>query len=161
VGIVENTKYDDLREAFRPLGFFPQAQNENPDSGTTFVLRISGSPALVMHTAKSIVAQTSPAIGILGVPLSTQLADSLLRDRLMAMLSAGFGLLAVLLATLGLYGVIAYMVARRRKEIGVPTARASSASCSAKPRYCSSSVFPSALLSRSGPDSSRKLCSMA
>jgi putative ABC transport system permease protein len=51
--------------------------------------------------------------------LSKQLQDSLQRERLMATLSGAFGLLAALLATLGLYGVISYMVARRRKEIGV------------------------------------------
>jgi predicted permease len=119
VGVAKNTKYDDLREDFLPIGFFPIAQNEDPESGTNFVLRISGSPALITRTAESIVGQISPAIGVLSIPLSAQLADSLLRDRLMAMLSAGFGLLAVLLATLGLYGVIAYMVARRRKEIGI------------------------------------------
>ena len=52
-------------------------------------------------------------------PFSAQLQESLLREKLMATLSGGFGLLAGLLATLGLYGVIAYMVARRRNEIGV------------------------------------------
>ena len=51
--------------------------------------------------------------------MSKQLEESLLRERLMATLSGGFGFLAGLLATLGLYGVISYMVARRRKEIGV------------------------------------------
>jgi len=50
------------------------------------------------------------------------LQESLLRERLMATLSGGFGLLAGLLATLGLYGVISYMVARRRNEIGVRVA---------------------------------------
>ena len=54
--------------------------------------------------------------------MSKQLEESLLRERLMATLSGGFGFLAGLLATLGLYGVISYMVARRRKEIGVRVA---------------------------------------
>jgi ABC-type antimicrobial peptide transport system permease subunit len=53
---------------------------------------------------------------------SAQLEESVLRERLMAALSGGFGLLAGLLSTLGLYGVIAYMVARRRNEIGVRVA---------------------------------------
>jgi ABC-type antimicrobial peptide transport system permease subunit len=61
----------------------------------------------------------SSSIGIEFRPFSAQLQESLLRDRLMATLSGGFGFLAGLLATLGLYGVIAYMVARRRNEIGV------------------------------------------
>ena len=72
-----------------------------------------------MRHVKTAVAEVSPAIGIEFRLLSKQLEDSLLRERLMATLSGAFGLLAGLLATLGLYGVISYMVARRRKEIGV------------------------------------------
>ncbi len=52
-------------------------------------------------------------------PFTTQVKDSLLRERLMATLSGFFGLLAAVLATVGLYGVISYMVARRRSEIGI------------------------------------------
>jgi ABC-type antimicrobial peptide transport system permease subunit len=72
-----------------------------------------------MSAAKNSVAEMSPSIGIEFRPFSVQLQESLLRERLMATLSGGFGILAGLLATLGLYGVIAYMVARRRNEIGV------------------------------------------
>jgi ABC-type antimicrobial peptide transport system permease subunit len=63
-----------------------------------------------------------PGIGIELGSLAEQLNGSLLRDRLMAMLAGAFGLLAGMLATMGLYGVIAYMVARRRNEIGVRVA---------------------------------------
>ncbi len=119
VGVVQNTKYEDLREDFRPLGFFAAGQNEDPGDGTNFVLRIAGSPASIMRTAKNAVAEVAPSIGIQFRPLSAQLTESLLRERLMAILSGALGLLAMLLATLGLYGVISYMVARRRKEIGI------------------------------------------
>ena len=68
---------------------------------------------------KTAVGRSQPGIGIEFRLLSKQLEESLLRERLMATLSGGFGFLAGLLATLGLYGVISYMVARRRKEIGV------------------------------------------
>jgi ABC-type antimicrobial peptide transport system permease subunit len=51
--------------------------------------------------------------------LARQLDDTLLTDRLIALLSAGFGLLATLLASIGLYGVMAFVVARRRKELGI------------------------------------------
>jgi predicted permease len=119
VGMVANTKYYEIREDFLPIGFFPVTQEEDPPSGTTFVLRISGASGSVLSTVKSAVAEVNPAIGVEFRSLSTQLQESLLRERLMAMLSGGFGLLAGLLATLGLYGVIAYMVARRRNEIGL------------------------------------------
>ena len=72
-----------------------------------------------MNNITTAVAAVTPGIRVEFRFLSQQLEDSLLRERLMATLSSGFGLLAGLLATLGLYGVTAYMVARRRNEIGV------------------------------------------
>jgi predicted permease len=119
VGLVRNTKYYELREDFKPLAFFPVAQDENPGPGATFVLRMAGSPGRLLNAAKTTVAVISSSIGIEFKSFSAQLQESLLRERLMATLSGGFGFLAGLLATLGLYGVIAYMVARRRNEIGV------------------------------------------
>jgi putative ABC transport system permease protein len=119
VGLVKNTKYYELREDFLPIGFFPVAQDDDPGPGATYVMRVSGSPGGLMHAVKRALAAANPAIGIEFHLLSAQLQESLLRERLMAMLSAGFGLIAGLLATLGLYGVISYMVARRRNEIGV------------------------------------------
>jgi putative ABC transport system permease protein len=119
VGLVRNTKYYELREDFKAIGFLPIAQDDDPGNGATFVLRMAGSPGGLMSAVKAAVAAVSPAIGIEFRPLSAQIQDSLLRDRLMATLSGAFGLLAGLLATLGLYGVIAYMVERRRNEIGV------------------------------------------
>jgi putative ABC transport system permease protein len=119
VGMVADTKYSNLREDFKALAFFPVAQDEEPGTGPTFVVRMAGSPMQLMSRAKASILAVSPSIGIEFRPFSVQLQDSLLREKLMATLSGGFGLLAGLLATLGLYGVIAYMVARRRNEIGV------------------------------------------
>jgi len=72
------------------------------------------------------VAEIHPGLSIQFAVLTKQIKDSLMRDRLMATLAGAFGLLAGLLAVLGLYGVIAYMVARRRNEIGVRIALGSS-----------------------------------
>jgi ABC-type antimicrobial peptide transport system permease subunit len=72
-----------------------------------------------MTGVKNTVAEVHPEIGLEFRILTRQLEESLLRERLMATLSGAFGLLAGLLATVGLYGVIAYMVERRRNEIGV------------------------------------------
>jgi putative ABC transport system permease protein len=119
VGLVKNTKYYELREDFRPIGFFPIAQDESPGPGATFVLRIASSAGGVMSAAKTAVGAVNPSMGIEFRSFSAQLEDSVLRERLMATLSGAFGVLAGLLSTLGLYGVIAYMVARRRNEIGV------------------------------------------
>ena len=119
VGLVKNTKYYNLREDFIPIGFFPIAQDDKPDSGANFVLRVQGPPGPVMKAAKAAMAEVDSSMSLSFRALSGQLEDSLLRERLVATLSGAFGLLAELLATLGLYGVISYMVGRRQSEIGV------------------------------------------
>jgi len=122
VGLVANTKYRELREDFKPIAVFPIGQIDNPGTHTAFVLRVMGPPGRVMKSAKAAIGAMSPSIAVELRPFSSRLKESLLREQLMATLSGGFGLLAGLLATLGLYGVIAYMVERRRKEIGVRAA---------------------------------------
>ena len=119
VGLVKNTKYYEISEDFKPLGFFPTTQNEEPGPGANFVIRVSGSPGSVINGTKAAVAEISPAIAFEFKSFSRQLEDSLLRERLMATLSGAFGVLAVALATVGLYGVISYLVTRRRNEIGI------------------------------------------
>jgi hypothetical protein len=119
VGVVRSTKYYELREDFLPIGYFASSQEESPGPSGTFMLHLQGSPTELVRTVKATIAQVNPAIGIQFRSFSAQLEESLLRERLMATLSGGFALLAGLLAMLGLYGVIAYMVARRRNEIGV------------------------------------------
>ena len=119
VGLVSNTKYYDLREDFRPIGFFPIAQDDDPGPSAEFVLRVGGTSASVMAGAKAALAGMSSSIAVQFHSFSGMIDDSLRGDRVMATLSVAFGILAALLATLGLYGVIAYMVSRRRKELGI------------------------------------------
>jgi putative ABC transport system permease protein len=119
VGVVKNTKYYNLREDFLPIAFLPQSQALQVPPGATFVLRTSGPIGEAMKRVKTAVAEVNPAIGIEFRILAGQVRESMMRERLMATLSAAFGILAGLLATLGLYGVISYMVARRRNEIGI------------------------------------------
>ncbi|MBS1824633.1 MAG: ABC transporter permease [Acidobacteria bacterium] len=119
VGVARNTKYYELREDFQPIAFFPTAQEPNLGLAPSYVLHIAGAPAAVLEGVKATLAQVHPNIGIEIRALNRQVADSLLRDRLMAALSTAFGVLAAMLSALGLYGVIAYMVERRRNEIGV------------------------------------------
>lgn len=119
VGLVRNIKYYDLKEEFRPLAFFPVAQDEHPAPGMNVVLRTIGAPGPIIRGAKAATAGVSSSLSLQIKPLSTQLAESMRGERAMAILSGAFGALAALLATLGLYGVMSYMVARRRKEIGI------------------------------------------
>jgi putative ABC transport system permease protein len=122
IGVVRNTKYYELREDFLPIAYFPIAQDDDPGSGATFVVRSALSPMELTRSVKAELGRVHPAIGIEFRRLSDRIQGSLLRDRLMAILAGAFGFLAAMLATLGLYGVIAYMVARRRNEIGVRVA---------------------------------------
>jgi len=119
VGLVGNTKYYELREDFQPVAYFPEAQNDTPGTGATFVLRTNAPLGEFYHNATAAAAEIHPEIGVDFTVLTAQIQNSLMRDRLMAALAGAFGLLAGVLAVLGLYGVIAYMVARRRNEIGV------------------------------------------
>lgn len=119
VGVVRNTKYYELREDFRPIAFLPSAQDDNPQPSASFVLRINKPLGDFYRAAAASVGQLQPRAAVDFTVLTTELKESLLRDRLMAALAGAFGLLAGSLAVLGLYGVIAYMVARRRNEIGV------------------------------------------
>jgi ABC-type antimicrobial peptide transport system permease subunit len=83
------------------------------------VLRTDAAMSATTAAATRAVVGVHPAIAIRYQEVRTQLARSLTRERLMATLSAFFGGLAVLIATIGLYGVMSYMVTRRRVEIGV------------------------------------------
>ncbi len=119
VGVVKSAKYYELREDFRPVAFFPMAQDDRPAPGTNLVLRVAGSPSAAINAVRQTLLAVNPTMALEFRSFSSQIQDSLLREQLMAMLSGAFAVLAVLLAALGLYGVIAYMVARRQSEIGV------------------------------------------
>lgn len=118
VGLIQNTKYNGLREEARPIAFLPVAQDEG-SSELSFVIRARGSFGGIMKDVQQQMAQLDPGLLVDFRALDSNIEQSVLRDRLMANLSGGFGLLAALLSTLGLYGVMSYMVARRRNEIGV------------------------------------------
>ncbi len=119
VGIVKDTKYVDLHDEFSPIAYFPDLQEPKPDQGDQILVR-SNSPLLGLISAlKQTIGKVNPQIDIEFHTLRATIEGSLLRDRLMATLSGFFGILAGLLAAIGLYGVISYSVARRRNEIGI------------------------------------------
>jgi putative ABC transport system permease protein len=119
VGVVKDTKYTDLREAFTPLAFLATSQEAEADTGLQIVLRAAAPLATITAEVSAAVASFSPAIITQFQTMESQVRDSLLRERLMATLSGFFGGLAALIATIGLYGVMSYMVARRKNEIGI------------------------------------------
>ncbi|HEU0370083.1 MAG TPA: FtsX-like permease family protein, partial [Candidatus Acidoferrum sp.] len=122
VGVVRNTKYYELREDFKPIAFFPEAQVKEPGQGGNFVVRTNAPLGEFYRNAEAAVAEIHPQNGVEFLVLTKRIQQTLMRDKLMALLAGAFGVLAGTLAVLGLYGVIAYMVARRRNEIGVRVA---------------------------------------
>jgi predicted permease len=119
VGVARNTKYADLREAFEPLAYLNANQDDEPDQAPNFVLHTTTSLSAVSSAVTRTLAAMNPGVSVQYQTVREQIDNSLLRERLMATLSACFGGLAVLIATIGLYGVMSYTVARRRVEIGV------------------------------------------
>jgi len=119
VGLVKDAKLYDLREDFRPTMFMPVTQKEHPEQELTILIRSQASLFSLISSLKGTVRQVNSGIDMNFTPYRRMVEASLMRDRLMARLSGFFGLLAVLLATIGLYGVIAYMVERRTSEIGI------------------------------------------
>ena len=119
VGLVKTTKYIDLRDKPTPIIYLPVSQQPRQDSDIQLVIR-SGAPFASLTSAiKNLAAESDPRIAITFQNFHTMISDSLVQERLMATLSGFFGLLAALLATVGLYGVISYMVVRRTNEIGI------------------------------------------
>ena len=116
IGVVANALYEGPREGVRRQVFVPN----NGTGGTAFYVRAAMPSAGAYNVVRSEVRQLDASMPIYQMKtLSRQLDDTLLTDRLIALLSAGFGLLATLLASIGLYGVMAFVVARRRKELGI------------------------------------------
>ncbi len=122
VGFVKDAKYEDLREEPRAIVYVAQMQDDHPDNGPQFVIHSNMPPASVVPGIKEAIMQAAPEAIIDFGMMETMIRDSLLRERLMATLSGFFGVLAVVLATIGLYGVISYTVARRTNEIGLRVA---------------------------------------
>jgi putative ABC transport system permease protein len=119
IGLVKDTKYEELREEFTPIVFLAEAQDDAPRLGTRVVIRTDEPLAGIVPSVKRAVAEVSPQIVLNFRVLKTTLQEGLLRERLMATLSGFFGALAAILAMIGLYGVMSFMVVRRRNEIGV------------------------------------------
>jgi predicted permease len=119
VGIVKDAKYQTLREQTLPTAYVPAAQEEKPHLSASFELLAAGPPSGLIPAVKKTVEEVNRDISLNFRTLESQVAESVSLERLLASLSGFFGGLALLLATIGLYGVMSYNVARRRSEIGI------------------------------------------
>jgi predicted permease len=120
VGLARDSKYGGLRDPFAPLMFVPAEQDpQQPSASLRLVVRSTQPLTTVTSQIAAAVRQQNPATILNFRTMESQVRDSLVRERLMASLSGVFGALAALIAAIGLYGVMSYMVARRRSEIGI------------------------------------------
>jgi putative ABC transport system permease protein len=118
VGIAEDAKYVDVRERTRAMLYVPAAQR--PGTLRELQVRTAGVPAAVAPGLYRALSSGDPRLAIVSMStLQDRVDASMLPEHLTATLSAAFGLLALALAAIGLYGIVAYLTAQRRGEIGI------------------------------------------
>jgi predicted permease len=116
IGVVEDSLYEGPREGVRRQVFVPHYGSTSAAFYVRTITPVSTAYAMLRNEVKQLDASL-PLYGL--KTLERQLDETLLTERLIALLSAGFGLLATVLASVGLYGVMAFVVARRKKELGI------------------------------------------
>jgi predicted permease len=120
IGVVKDVKYTSLRNEGRAMFYLPFTQSDTGGGQMTLVVRTMSDPTTVAAAVGREARARDPRMPMFEVEtLATQVAASLQQDRLLATLLSGFGLLALLLSCLGLYGILSYAVARRTHEIGI------------------------------------------
>ncbi|HSL22152.1 MAG TPA: ABC transporter permease [Vicinamibacterales bacterium] len=124
VGYVGDAAYRSLRQTVPPTLYLPFAQYAATGRGLRPAVSVSvraaaGSPALLTRAIADALRRTAPDVSLSLLPLAEQVSGSLVQERLIAIVAGFFGALALLLAALGLYGMTAYAVSRRRAEIGI------------------------------------------
>jgi predicted permease len=119
IGVAGDTKYENMREEIPYELYIPYTQT-NFVNGMTVYLRARDNPVGLFNTVRQVVRGVEPDVPMYDLrTMDDQVEVSLLTERLLAVLSSVFGFLATALAAIGLYGVMAFMVTRRTREIGI------------------------------------------
>jgi predicted permease len=115
VGVASDAKYQDLRSDIDPTMYVPSS-----GGSTSFELRTAANPLAITAAVRSVVSQMDSNLPVFEVHTQTELIDQLVfQERMIAQLSGFFGVLALVLACIGLYGLLSYEVSRRTREIGI------------------------------------------
>ena len=119
VGVARDAKFEDLREEPLPVVYLASTQDPYPSTSRQFLIRSNLPSVEVTASVNRSLLELNPGLDVSFFIFRNMVRDSLLRERLMATLSGFFGLLALLLASIGLYGLLSYGVASRTREIGI------------------------------------------
>jgi ABC-type antimicrobial peptide transport system permease subunit len=119
IGVSRNTKYQNIKEDFAPLVHLAASQSDDDGDSARLVLKPRTTADRLLASIPRAMAEIDPAITVRLSVLDRAVNDGLVRERLMAALSAAFGALAGILAAIGLYGVMSYSVTRRSHELGI------------------------------------------
>ena len=120
VGVAADAHYQDLRTPDQPMIYVPLEQAIDPITGAILFVRGAGDVLRLVPSIRASVAETVPGGFVSGIAtIEQQVEMSLVRERMLALLATFFSVLALLLAYVGLYGVMSYRVARRTREIGI------------------------------------------
>jgi len=120
IGVARDSKYETLGEAAQPYFYVPFRQVYREDMGISFYVRTVGDPQQAAEPVRRAVRSLDPDAGVFdSMPMTEYIGAALFTDKLAATMLTALGAVALLLAALGLYGVMAYAVAERRHEIGI------------------------------------------
>ena len=119
IGVTRDARYESMREDPVPTVFCPLTQTPLEDPADSFEVRTAGPQQGMGKAIEKAIAAVNPGIPIEIHTLTAQVDESMTRERLLAALSAFFGGLALLLAAIGVYGTLSYLVAQRRMEFGI------------------------------------------